>query len=250
MKLNVIQKSPPVLSEFGKGIEGSRALNFGLSGGKNCDTVCRHHPENGGACYAVRIENRPDREQLHAKLERHEIADPAELCRKALVELQAIKAKGKAIPWFRISTGGSVPKPDDVSPAFHAALRELLAWCQDNGIPVHFPVESMEKWLFYTRAVGQFCTVRLSCQSTDSFVNDADVACSVVIGETGQTRRMRVSLAKSAARKHEEKTGRRAIVCPAVATRYLNGNKPNKKAKCGNCTACSKSDVDIIYPLH
>ena len=59
-------KTGSIVGTFGKGIEGSLTVNFGVSGGDNCDTACKHHPQSSAsdatrACYAVRAEIRPDR---------------------------------------------------------------------------------------------------------------------------------------------------------------------------------------------
>jgi len=60
----------------------------------------------------------------------------------------------------------------------------------------------------------------------------------------------RVSEAKRIAAARSARTGRKCIVCPAVAARYLHHNRPAPLAKCGNCTACAHSHVDVVYPLH
>jgi hypothetical protein len=53
------KKPPPIIGSFGKGIEGSISINFGVSGGADCDTLCKHHPESVAKdathlCYAAR----------------------------------------------------------------------------------------------------------------------------------------------------------------------------------------------------
>ena len=69
-------------------------------------------------------------------------------------------------------------------------------------------------------------------------------------GERPMTRLERVRESKRVAAERTARTGRKCIVCPAVAARYLNGNKPNPAAKCGNCVACALAHVDVVYPLH
>lgn len=244
----------PVLSVFEKGAEGSRALNFCTSGGKHCAKTCRYHPKNKrssqqGRCYAIRIETRWDRHELLKKMRRHERTDPAVLCRRAIGELSKLINKGKTIPWFRFSTGGSVPQPRSCTKAFKQAFRDLLDLCEANNIPVHLPVESMRKYKFYRRLVGGRCTVRMSVTSEQQFMG-AQVPCSVVAGALGMSRKDRIAAAKQMAREHLEETGRRAIVCPAVAASFNGIPHAISKAKCGHCTACAKPDVDVIYPLH
>ena len=42
--LTVGGRPASVLGTFGKGCDGSAALNFGESGGANCSTACPYHP--------------------------------------------------------------------------------------------------------------------------------------------------------------------------------------------------------------
>ena len=103
-----------VLSTFGKAIKGAVALNFGLSGGNNCDKICPYHPEStsehasvkDARCYAYACENRGDRVQLKNKLQRHEDSSPEPIISRAILEYQLDR---ESIPWFRFSSFGSVP---------------------------------------------------------------------------------------------------------------------------------------------
>lgn len=245
----------PVLSTFEKGVDGSRALSFGTSAGRHCAKDCAYHPANKrssqrGRCYAIRNEKRFDRAQLHAKLKRHERTDPAVLVRKAIAELEVIYAGGNTVPWFRISTNGSVPMPRDCTPAFIKALRDLLDFCDEKNIPFHFPVESRRKWKFYKKIVGTRCILRWSATGRRSFVN-SKIPCSMVAGTMEMTRPERITACKVMAKEHMETTGRKTIVCPAVADYFLNGTPhARSKAKCGNCVACALPGVDVVYPLH
>jgi hypothetical protein len=245
----------PVLGRFDKALEGGRALNFGMSAGANCDSQCRYHPENkksdaAGRCYAIRSENRFDRVQLLNKLMRHENADPAMLCRKALAELHVIYAGGNSVPWFRFSTNGSVPPPKKCTPAFRKAFLALLDYLDEQNIPVHLPVETRRKYRFYKKLVGPRCVVRLSAGSEKDFLNST-VPVSYVGGVMDMNRKERITASKVVGRKRFDKSGRRAIVCPAVADFFLNGTPhARSKAKCGNCVACADPAVDVIYPLH
>lgn len=244
----------PVLGGFEKAIPGSVSVNFGLSGGKHCDPSCRHHPESTDpdptrACYAVRVELRGDRRDLYTKLARHEAAGPEAVMQRANDEICRKIALGARIPWVRISTNGSLPNPADASPAFLESLRGFLKVCKAQAIPVHIPVETASKTLFYKKAIRGLATVRQSAQSLQQFL-DCKNPTAFTVGTREQTRIERVESAKQVAKLRTEMSGRRTVVCPAVASRYLNNNVPNPKAKCGNCRACSEQNTDVIYPLH
>jgi len=269
-----------VLGTFSKGIKGAAALNFGLSGGANCATSCRHHPthyngadSNAGKCYAAVVEHRHDRVQLKDKLARHEVLPASTIVGRALIELSRLKLYGKQLPpWFRISTNGAVPAPADAlaDRRFIPLLRDLLAFCKTNGIPVHFPVETAEKHAFYTAQCGDLVTVRESIQTHDMSPctiqghavphGAASFTAGEHVGKGSDKRKRILAAAVAAAAAWSARTGRKTIVCPAVRvsflSRYKNGktNEDNRawreSAKCGNCTACSMSHVDIVYPAH
>jgi len=253
-----------ILGTFSKGIENSVSINFGVSGGANCETSCQHHPVNDGACYAVRAEIRPDRQELTNKLVRHEAMPAALVCGKALYELQSLVIKGKIIPWVRFSTNGSLPKPDDVreNKLFVSQFRKLVEFCVKNGIPVHIPVESHKKARFYRSLIGDLVTIRESVQNVKRFPTAAGQV-SIAIGH-GLPLRNRVSAAATLAKSRTNKTGRKTVVCPAVVSSFnyklnsrgLTAEEKSKlklrysKAKCGACVACASADVDVVYPIH
>jgi hypothetical protein len=269
-----------VLGTFSKGTAGAVSINFGLSGGANCATSCRHHPihyrdaeSNDGKCYAVIVEDRADRVQLKNKLERHEKLPASQIVGRALVELSRLKLYGKPLPpWVRISTNGAVPAPAAAlaDRRFLPLLRELLAFCKTNSIPVHFPVESSEKHFFYTQHVGDLVTIRESIQTHDMDActiaghaipsGAASFTAGESVGKGANKRRRILAAAVAAAAAWSARTGRKTIVCPAVRvsflSRYKNGKTKEQNAawrdsaKCGNCTACSMSHVDIVYPAH
>jgi hypothetical protein len=252
----------PVLGRFDKSVAGGMSVNFGMSAGKHCDVGCRYHPENpksdaAGRCYAIRSEHRFDRVQLLAKLMRHENADPTLIARRALAELQVVYAGGNKVPWFRISTNGSVPQPSECTRDFRKAFVELLEFCDKMNIPVHLPVETRRKYRYYKKLVGSLCVVRLSAGSEKDFIV-AKEPVSFVGGHMlwpGTKKRMtrpeRVEESKRLAKLRMDHTGRKTVVCPAVADYYLN-HRPHaeSKAKCGNCVACAVPDVDVVYPVH
>ena len=269
-----------VLGSFSKGIKGAVSINFGISGGANCATSCRHHPthyegaeSNDGKCYAVIVENRADRVQLKNKLERHEQLPASQIIGRALIELSRLALHGKKLPpWVRISTNGAVPSPAAAvaDRRFIPLLRELLAFCKTNAIPVHFPVETAEKAAFYSDKCGDLVAVRESIQTHDMTPCSIGAhaipngAASFTAGESvgkGSNKRKRIlAAAVSAAAAWSARTGRKTIVCPAVRvsflSRYKNGKTRDENrswresAKCGSCTACSMSHVDIVYPAH
>jgi hypothetical protein len=269
-----------VLGSFSKGIKGAVSINFGISGGANCATSCRHHPihysgaeSNDGKCYAVIVENRADRVQLKDKLERHEKLPASQIVGRALVELSRMKIHGRKLPpWIRISTNGAVPAPAEAiaDRRYIPLLRELLAFAKDNGIPVHFPVETAEKAAFYADKCGDLVAIRESIQTHDMTPCTIGAhaipngAASFTAGESvgkGSNKRKRIlAAAVAAAAAWSARTGRKTIVCPAVRvsflSRYKNGKTRDENrawresAKCGSCTACAMSHIDIVYPAH
>lgn len=272
-----------VLGSFSKGVEGAASLNFGLSGGANCETSCRHHPAHyvgatnrAGICYAKVVELRHDRVQLADKLGRHEAAAASAIAGKALLELEREALHGRpARPWFRISTNGALPKPAAAvsDRQFLPRFRALLAFNRKRGTPVHLPVESADKAAFYREHVGDLAVVRESIQtpdmSPDTIARHAIPAgpVSFTAGESvapGKDKRRRILAAADAAAKAWARlTGRKTIVCPAVRVSFMSRTKAGKagrspaevdawrsRAKCGSCTACALAHIDIVYPAH
>ena len=245
-----------VLGMFSKGTAGSVSVNFGRSGGANCDPCCVHHPQSKaphptGACYAVRTEKRPDRGQLAEKLERHESLPPSLVIGAALVELQQLVDRGKTPPWVRLSTSGSLPQPKRATKLFLGQLRVFLIFAKQNGIPVHIPVESHRKARFYRKHLGHLAIVRESLQGSALRVSGPVSLVAGVDVITGRNvRRRRLEAARRVAKQRTAATGRKCIVCPAVAVWFLHPYGHTSKAKCGRCKACTRPDIDIVYPLH
>jgi O-acetyl-ADP-ribose deacetylase (regulator of RNase III) len=266
LTLNVMNQTP-VLGSFGKGIEGSYSLNYGQSSGKNCDKSCPHHyqstAENAtNACYATRSETY--RLALKNRLQRHEKCGAYQITRKAIREIQHLIDTGHKPKWLRFSVAGSVPQPEDVTVPFRKALRELLDLCEANEIPVHFPVETNRKARFYRRIVGGRCVIRESTHDEQAFVLTGGQT-SFVGGTSEMSKKERLEDSKRLATLRTEATGRKAIVCPAVATKYYAYDRARAAgkthqeaqketgsplAKCGSCTCCADATKDIIYPLH
>ena len=244
----------PVLGSFSKALAGSAALNFGTSGGANCDTGCPYHPtstSNNAApdvarCYAAACEARPDRQSLAAKLARHDDTDAVDLITAAMVELSY---RAYRLPWFRISAFGSVPA------RVPANLRHMLEKLTASGTPVHFPIETARKASRYRRALdGIDVAVRESVASMRRWKTAPD-ACSIVAGTMQQPPRERIKVAQVVASIRRKATGRRCIVCPAISTSFIRLQR-NAKAqavrpiKCGTCTACADPEIDAVYPVH
>lgn len=266
--MSTIPRNKPgsTLGKFSKGNEFSLSINFGVSGGRHCDIGCAHNPNNPDPeapkdCYAVRAEKRHDRQQLAAKLERHEAMSPSLLCGKALLELKAHIEEGRRIDWLRISTNGAVPKWNSRSctPLFKSQFKALLMFCKANGILVHFPVETFEKAEGYRSLLEGVACVRESVQDPEAFV-DAPGVVSTSTGH-GLPLLQRVEASRALALRRYTETGRKSIVCPAVVSSFklkLERDEDrrevlrdrSKKSKCGSCTACANGRLDIIYPAH
>jgi hypothetical protein len=249
-----------VIGSFGKGVDGSVSINFGISGGKNCSKRCVHHPKAKRknatrACYAAKLETRPDRQQLKAKLERHDAMPAWKICGIALVELQDMESRGTLPPWVRFSTNGSLPMPGEVNSLFKSQLRALVTWLSTRGVPVHFPIETEDKAQFYRELVGDLVTVRESLQSPGMHASARGpvswVAGSDIHGKDTFIRR--IEAARQECRQRLATVGRKAVVCPAVVAGFMarmKGGTKNEKAKCGNCNACSLEHIDVCYPQH
>lgn len=256
MQLTVLQDRP-VLGKFDKGIPGSTTLSFCSSAGVYCETSCRFHPDSTDPdpdrkCYAVRTENRPDRGNLKPKLERNSEVGPETVTRLARLEIERKVLTGTPVPWFRISTFGSAPGPEQATPAFIEALKDLLEFTENHDIPTHFPVESEAKAQFYREQLGWRAVVRESCQNDERFLTAAG-AVSVAAGHRSMSCKDRLVHARNLAKLRTTLTGRKAVICPAVAAHrnYLDRPKASQaRSKCGNCTACAQPHVDVIYPLH
>ena len=272
--------TPSVLGTFSKAIPTARSLNFGLSGGANCATSCRHHPmhysgalSRDGQCYAYVVEGRNDRVQLADKLGRHETMQASQIVGMALVELSRMKLHGQELPpWFRFTTNGAIPSKAAAiaDRRFIPLLRELLKFCNDNAMKVHLPVESAEKAAFYREVIGDLVTIRESIQThdmnADTIANHAIPlgAASFTAGENvgkGPDKRKRILVAAAAAAAAwATRTGRKTIVCPAVRVSFLSRYKSGRtreenmawreRAKCGICNACALAGIDVVYPAH
>lgn len=229
----------PVCGSIGKAAPGNVSIGFGLPGGPNC-VGCLH---KGKDCYSERGVQRPDRAELLAKLARHEALGAAWVANKAAAELLARKTKPS---WIRLSADGSVPQAP--TPRERTAFIRLDKAIGSLGMRAHLPVENPTKAKRY-RSFLRNIIVRESAQTLEQFLS-ADGLVSFVVGTRDMSGRERVRIAKALARARTSVTGRKCVVCPAVAVGYLRGRTfKNHKAKCGYCDACVR-DCDVIYPLH
>ena len=231
----------PSLGEFSKGVAGSVALNFSESGGANCSAACQ--ALKLGVCYAVHVERMKPSVQKSGERKREMGFAP--LCRAYCDLILRRLAKGREIPWLRISTFGSVPNRPLTSEevlAFVDLMRSVPA-----ETPVHFPVESKakaERFRALAHAHGLAYVVRESCQSDDSMIrsNDAGLPSSRIV-YAGTTKKERLANATRLA-----KSLKNARVCPAIASTI--NRRPNP-IKCGQCNFCSRADIaTVLYPQH
>ena len=231
----------PSLGEFSKGVEGSVALNWSESGGSYCSVKCEALKRN--VCYAVHVEKMKPSVQKSGERKRE--MGFASLCRAYRLLILRRLAKGKAIPWLRISTFGSVPNRPLTSEEVLAFVDLMRAVPAET--PVHFPVESKakaERFRALAHAHGLTYVVRESCQSDDSMIrsNDAGLPSSRIV-YAGTTKRERLENATRLA-----KSLKNARVCPAIASTI--NRRPNP-IKCGQCNFCSRADITtVLYPQH
>ena len=236
MQLKIL---PQVCSTFGKGAPGSLGLSFAGSAdapGSNCSKRCPHY---GTRCYAEGIERRY--RTYAAKLERHAAQGIEATARAALDELKNAERGGFVPVWFRFNVSGSLPAHPTAGDV--RALRALCAWLAEHGVPIHLPLETRQKATRWRRALrGLGVTVRESATSGERFRRAPGPVSFVAVGGG-------VPAAKAAAAKRRTASGRRCIVCPAVAAQKLR-TTGRERAKCGNCTACADPSTDVVYPSH
>jgi hypothetical protein len=235
-KTQITKTLGTILGTYGKGIEGSKTVNFSESGGKFCDLSCELHPENGGGCYAVTAGKRKP------TIVKNGLKHSANFS----LFLGAVRAMVKTLseaPWIRFSAFGSISAPSTWTDSDKANLSQI-AEKLDHSI-VHFPVETLEK----ARALKDLGYFPRVSDGEASEAMDAGFPVSRVVKGT-----KRITGSMSRKRKHEvsaparelarelRANGLSAKVCPAIVA----------NAKCGDCTMCSgTSGVDvIIYPDH
>jgi len=253
MRIAEIPSQPPanVLGSFSKAVPGSRALNMGRSGGRNCWRGCAMHPESespyavpeAGRCYAATLENGFRGKNVRAKLDRIEDADPDAVIDVADAELRQRRYR---LPWFRLSAFGSVP---DRIPAGFVRMLERV---HDAGTPIHFPIEDPDRVDRYRSALPDGIAVRWSIPMGDSDSWTTYVGpCSTVAGSMRDRPKQRIEDARMVASERRQATGRRTIVCPAIVTSTLRRTDKSVRAvKCGECRHCADTSTDVVYPVH
>lgn len=227
-----------VLGSFSKGIKNSVCLNYCRAGGKFCDSKCNNHPENNGGCYGTTIQKRY--QQYKDSLIIHEQLGPKRLTELAIKEVQSPNNK---IDWFRFSVVGSLPQPKNSHPSFRQSLRKLILLLRRKQIPTHLPVESEQKYRFYTKILKRTkIVVRLSCQNISQWENFKGPV-SIVCGQNGSSVKEKLQLVD----KLKGLRNRPVMLCPAIS-----GANPkyNTLLKCGKCLACSRRNVDVIFWKH
>jgi len=231
------------LGTFGKGVEGSKSINFSDSASENCSNRCKL--KNNG-CYAERIE------KIYSAAKKSGISKkklgPVQICNKAITELRY----SRNIPWVRFSVLGSLPmiakanKAKGFKESFNNLLSEIELAVEGNTLErVHIPVETKEKAEYYQKLSNNRATIRQSCQSLEQ-VFETSGHRSGVVGEKGTPMKERIQKCHEVAKKLREK-GNKTVVCGAVREKNYKG----RKTGCGECKACGSRAVDVVlYPLH
>lgn len=251
-------KSLPIIERVGepvahgsvsKMVKDSHAVSFGRSAAFGyCWKGCRAWD----GCYAAKLER--IRAALREKLERVANHHPVAVAESALHEMP------RRFSWFRLCVHGSVPRRQDFKSRaewlrFVAAVVKLCREALKSGAGVHFPLESPGKcrtWRAAFRAAGLPVVVRRSVQSDEAgLIRAKDPRSFVVVApgnsiHAGGVRREQVAQNRAEAVAMAERvraSGSTCVVCPF-------GSRPDS-LKCGQCTACSDSRVDVVlYPLH
>lgn len=223
-----------LIGSFGKGIQGSVTINFGVSGGSNCDDSCTL--KNNG-CYAITTE--AVKPSITVNLERKQ-----NNLTQYLTELTSPKALAKfnSAPWIRASAFGSIPAPEQVTDEQYSLLQTFAAGIDNPNL--HWPVETLDKARLL-RSVGfnPRYSAGLDMSKAVSAVIQGFNTSLVVEGPKkarGKNKRKHSEPAFIAMRDLTSQ-GITSKVCPAIAG----------SAKCGACTLCADKDIDvIIYPMH
>ena len=223
-----------VLTQFSKGVKTSRALSFNLAGSRFCDSRCKL---KGAGCYAYQPQKQY--KGYRAKLKRHGQMNPANLVNLARYEANNIKN----LSWFRFSVSGSVPAKSAINRKwwreFIRVFRDLCSELNAHNVPIHLPVESIEKARTYRSILrGLPIVVRRTIQDKRNLANFNDCAAYVVGDRAGKHN------VGEAFRLAEEirQTGKTVVVCPAIEGVSQSGIK----SKCGGCKSCSHKLVDLV----
>lgn len=227
-----------ITSTFGKGCDGSLALNACKGSGEFCSKTCPFNlngdvwKEGMPACYTEGPQKMY--KNLIPFLDKHQ-----ENFTGFLYGILANMDKLKKAPWVRFSSFGSFPEQDQLNENHRNLLQEIAHQLRDQieAGKVHFPVETITKYHTYSK-LGFRARLSLATNQ-EQYETASRRAC--VVGSLKDHMTTRINQAKAKA-KDLMKQGVKAIVCPAVG---------NKKIKCGNCTACGSDKVEmVVYPVH
>ena len=249
----------PTCGTFSKGTTGAVAINFGYSASPYC-ADSRVWKDNG--CYAQRVEARPDRKGLAAKLLRHQRTRADWILSRGLTELES---KTTPPPWIRLCTNGALPP--DPGRAMARQFVRLGDYICDNDLTDrhHIPAETARKAEQY-RAIDPRLTIRESTQTRARWLV-ARGPSSFVAGTKDMTLMERITSARLAAKDRRDATGRPTGVCPAVMQSFRQRTWQNRRAgsirrgvdwtapkppsaKCGQCRLCALPEYDVVYPWH
>lgn len=199
------------------------------------------------ACYASLIEYK--RGSVRNKLAVIEETPASYVWDMVIDEIDALETMGQSIPWARISTNGSVPNADHITPRFITRLRDALTLLNSLDMPIHFSVESASKARLYRKHVGDLVCVRESARTAQRFIT-ADGAVSTTGGERGDKLRVRIDKSKELCRKRTVATGRPAYPCPAIMATFRlklrERSKESAKSHCGGCKLCAEARFEIV----
>lgn len=219
-----------IFGTFGKGIAGSRTINFGVSGGMFCDPGCTL---KGNGCYAETIE------KSKANITKNLVKKQADVDGYAKVLADNVWRIADA-PFVRFNSFGSIPATG--SQVWVDSMKQLSRYLDSDR--VHFPVETAWKAAIVTM-MG--FVPRLSLGLKPEMVQETvakGTKVSVVIdcGKRVQKKNKR-TIAQPAFEyaKGLNAKGITAKVCPAITG----------SAKCGACKLCTGSGpMVVVYPLH
>ena len=227
--------------KFSKGNSSAVSLNFSDSSNPltNCDKRCKLF---GTICYAFKLEKfKPNIKRSGENRFFH----PVQILNSAILQLRMARNL-----WVRCSVFGSLPK---VSAArkikgFESAFLSFVKALVESGSKLHLPLESYSKFVFYQKmieSVSSELTARETVQTVQTLKRrPIDHQCAFVVGSFDIPLKTRISKAQTLASELRLQ-GKKTVVCPAIKTRK------QRKAKCGDCTACSDKRVSVVlYPLH
>lgn len=247
-----------ILSNFAKGTQLAKAINFGPSGGSNCPSTCQLNVTGNpnwqpadGWCYAMRLElYRPVLLNRLTQLLKLSVAD---ICLRAMSELHNLLQIGINIHHVRFCSAGSMRQFASLSRRDRLMFVRFAQWLAHHIPTTWLPIADELEARQYSRLIGKWITVRHSV-SNDRFLS-CTTPCSTVVGQVGQTWHSKLAQAYELAKCRLAATGRKTIVCPAIvqAWQYRWGHGKNApKAKCGSrgngCDACCNRNLDIVFP--